>query len=523
MTKIKTNRKRIFIAEDDGIMVILLKTMLPKLGYDIAGVTAFGEDVLEKVTEMSPDLILMDIQLAGALSGIDAAAQVTAKFDIPIIYLSAYSDDNMLQLAKVTKPFGYLVKPVHHRELLATLEMAFYRNAMETKLRESEGKFRNLIENLPDAIFVYRIGNTNPGEILDVNPAAERQTGYSRDELIGLNLIKDLVTRKVGKTQLVKRKKELFKGSTIQFKERKLHKDGSKYWTEGLITGIIYGNERVALSLNRNITEKMQAEEQIKNQNVLLDKAVQKKQQEMESLMERLIRQEKLATVGKISGNIAHELRNPLSAIKQSIFFLNRILEKNRSESCGSKVKEHLELINKEIDESERVISDMLQSTKINPLEKERTDLGSIILEVFDRRPIEKNIKLNINLHPEPFLIWADPLQMRQVFTNLLTNAAQAISKDGIITVSAKMANSSKKHLINIQDNGPGIAPDNLGKVFEPLYTSKPKGIGLGLSLCKQIIENHGGTITMTSKEGKGTTVNIELSDNNSKANFNLN
>ena len=272
-----------------------------------------------------------------------------------------------------------------------------------------------------------------------------------------------------------------------------------------------------------DISDRKHAEERIKNQNVILEQAVQDKQNEMEILMERLIRQGKLATVGKISGNIAHELRNPLGAIKQSIFFLNRILEQNSMESSGSKVKEHLELIKDELDESERVISDLLQSTKINPLKKQQTNLRSIILKVLDRQPIEKNIKLNINLKPEPFQIWADPMQMRQVISNLLSNATYDIKNKRVVTISAEMLNENKICFIKIQDNGPGITPENLSKVFEPLHTSKPKGIGLGLSICKQIIENHGGTITMTSKVGKGTTVNIQLSYNNQKTNFDLN
>ncbi len=258
-------------------------------------------------------------------------------------------------------------------------------------------------------------------------------------------------------------------------------------------------------------TERKKAENRIQNQNVLLENAVEAKQKEMELLMERLIRQEKLAAIGKISANIAHELRNPLSMIEQSIFFLNRLLEQNRLEFLGPKVKKHLDLIKKNIDDSERVISDLLQSTKIKPLEKEQANLGSIILEAIDRCQVEKNIKLNINLNPEPFLIWVDPFQIRQLVANLLNNSAQAISKQGIITITAKLDSRNKKYFFNIKDNGSGISSENLSKVFEPLFTSKSQGIGLGLSICKQIVENHGGTITMTSKTGKGTSVKIEL------------
>lgn len=263
----------------------------------------------------------------------------------------------------------------------------------------------------------------------------------------------------------------------------------------------------------QDIAERKKVEEQIKNQNVVLEKAVQKKQQEMELMMERLIRQEKLAAVGQVSGNIAHELRNPLGAIKQSVFFLNRLVETDRLDSSLAKVREHLDLLKIEIDESDRVITELLQSTKIGPLEKSQTDLQSVISEVLKRYQIEKNIKLKIELKPEPFILWADPLQMRQVILNLLSNGIQAVSGSGKITISAKKIAKNKKCVIKIQDDGPGVAPENLNKVFEPLYSSKPKGIGLGLSICKQIIESYGGSIKLTSRAGKGTTVRLELPD----------
>ncbi len=261
----------------------------------------------------------------------------------------------------------------------------------------------------------------------------------------------------------------------------------------------------------RNITERKQAEDQLKNQNVLLEKAVQEKQKEMESLMARLIRQEKLATVGQISGSIAHELRNPLSVIRQSIFFLNHLREKNEMESSASKVKEHFELVMGEIEVSNKVISDLLQMTRMEPLKKKQVDFQSIIAEVLDRYPIEKHAKLKIDLKPEPLLIWADPLQMRQVLINLLSNATHEIINKRVVTIRAEMLKKNKKCFINIHDDGPGIAKKNLSKVFEPLYTTKVKGIGLGLNICKQIIESHGGSISLTSEIGKGTTVKIEL------------
>ncbi len=263
--------------------------------------------------------------------------------------------------------------------------------------------------------------------------------------------------------------------------------------------------------LRQEITERKLAEEQIKNQNILLEQAVQEKQDEMEVLMERLIRQERLAAIGQISGSITHELRNPLGAIKQSIFFLNRLHKNDKLASSSSKVQEHLELLSAEIDTSDRVISDLLQMTKVEPLKKEQTNLRNTISEAVERSHVKDGIQITIDLNPEPFMTWFDPLQMRQVIINLLTNSAQAISEKGLVTISAKMLNNNKKYHIEMQDNGYGIASKDLHKIFEPLFTTKAKGTGLGLSICKQIIENHGGKISISSQVKKGTTVKIEL------------
>ncbi len=286
--------------------------------------------------------------------------------------------------------------------------------------------------------------------------------------------------------------------------------------TAGFILALLVFNTNKRHEERMNyFRERKQAAKQIKNQNVILEKAVRDKQQDMELLTERLIRQEKLAAIGQISGSIAHELRNPLSAIKQSIFFLNRLRENDKLESSESLVNKHLKLLSREVDISNKVIADLLQTSKTGPIKKEQLNLQSAISEVLDQYPVQKNTLLNIDLKPEPFLIWADPQQFHQVITNLIGNATQAISKKGAIKISAKMSNRNKICSIDFQDNGSGIAPENLSKVFEPLYTSKSKGIGLGLSICKQIIENHGGSITMTSQIGKGTCVNIQLPSEN--------
>jgi signal transduction histidine kinase len=260
-----------------------------------------------------------------------------------------------------------------------------------------------------------------------------------------------------------------------------------------------------------DVTERRRVEEQLKNQNLLLEQAVQEKQREMEALFERVLRQEKLATIGRIASSIAHELRNPLGAVKNSVFFLKRLWQKQQLDASNPKVPEHLELIEAELDTSERVISDLLQLTRMNPIQRGQTDLRPIIEDAASRCQLPKQIRLTLDLNPEPFMIWADPSQLRQVFINLLTNAIQAIEGDGNITIRAIRLTKDTATRIEIENDGIGIEPDVLDKVFEPLYTTKATGTGLGLSICKQIIEHHQGQISIKSQVGQGTTVTIVL------------
>jgi signal transduction histidine kinase len=172
-------------------------------------------------------------------------------------------------------------------------------------------------------------------------------------------------------------------------------------------------------------------------------------------------------------------------------------------------VKDHLDLIETELHTTGRVISDLLEMTRLKPTEQEQIDLQTVLLEVAARANLEERIQLRLDFDRNPFLIEADPLQIRQVFINLLINAADASPQGGEVLVKAQTLTDQNQCQIEIQDKGHGIDTDTIDKVFEPLYTSKVKGSGLGLTICKQITENHGGKIFLNSKIGQGTTVRI--------------
>lgn len=169
---------KILIVEDDGIIAARMEEGLKRRGYDVIGTFAAGEEAIEDAERNRPDLVLMDIELAGDLNGVMTADIIRDRFDIPVIFLTAYSDESLVQTAKMTEPYGYLVKPFQDAELVAAIETALYRHRIDGKLRESEERYRSLVELSPEAIIIFAndavvFANDAAAELLGVESAVE--------------------------------------------------------------------------------------------------------------------------------------------------------------------------------------------------------------------------------------------------------------------------------------------------------------------------------------------------------------
>lgn len=176
---------KILVVEDEGIVAIDLQTTLEDLGYIVTAVVDSGEMAIEKAKETQPNLALMDIRLAGELDGIQAAEIIRSEFDIPVIYLTAYADKETLKRARLTLPFGYLIKPFEERELQTTIEMALYKHQIEMQLRENTQWFTAILKSIGDAV----ITNDNQACVTFMNPIAESLTGWQQEEALGKSLL----------------------------------------------------------------------------------------------------------------------------------------------------------------------------------------------------------------------------------------------------------------------------------------------------------------------------------------------
>jgi len=175
---------RILVVEDESIVALHIKSILESAGYTVSALASSGEEAIQRAADTHPDLVLMDIKLRGPMDGIQAAEQIRTRLNIPVIYLTAFADEATLQRAKITEPFGYLLKPFEEPELQISIEMALYKHQMERRLQESERWLATTLRSIGDAV----IATDAAGRIKFMNLVAEALTGWPQSEALGEDL-----------------------------------------------------------------------------------------------------------------------------------------------------------------------------------------------------------------------------------------------------------------------------------------------------------------------------------------------
>jgi signal transduction histidine kinase len=237
-----------------------------------------------------------------------------------------------------------------------------------------------------------------------------------------------------------------------------------------------------------------------------LEEEVENRTRDLEKVQEKLIRSERLAAVGELASGVGHELRNPLNVIRNCAYLLKMPL----TEKDDAEVINTLNVLDKQIDVANKIVTDLLDFTRITPPSPVRVDLKNIINESLSWITVPENIavKSHFNGHARP--LRTDPEQMSRVFANIISNAVQAMSAKGG-ELSIETGEEDGFAWTKFRDNGCGIPKENMEKIFEPLFTTKTKGIGLGLAISKRLTEQNGGKIVVESEAGQGTTFTVKL------------
>ena len=252
------------------------------------------------------------------------------------------------------------------------------------------------------------------------------------------------------------------------------------------------------------LKEKVQKLNKSQKAMLLMVEDLNKTSKELKGAQEELVRKEKLSILGQLAGGVGHELRNPLGVISNAVYYLKILLP-----DADKTTREYLEIISSEVLNSEKIISGPLDLSRIKPSVKEVKAASELVTQVLDRHPPPDKIKVTTEMAPKLPSVFVDNRQMGQVLDNLVLNAYQAISEEGEVSIKAKTVKD--KVYISITDAGCGIPKKNMKKLFEPLFTKKARGIGLGLSVSKNLLEANGAKIEVESEEGKGSTFTVIL------------
>ncbi len=265
------NPIRVLVVEDESVVSKDIQESLKGLGYTVCGTASAGEEAIRKAESLQPDLVLMDIVLKGDVDGVEAAETIRSRFHVPVIYLTAYSDEHTLNRAKVTEPSGYILKPFDERELHTTIEVAMYRHTMQKRLKESERWFATTLKSIGDAV----IATNTEGCITFMNPVAELLTGWKHAEALGRDLNEVFSVRDQDGCILIKNPvaKVLEEGVVVDLRNNLLFgKEGSKLIVDDSAAPIVddSGNIVGAVLVFRDVTERRKAEDKRAKLNGLL-------------------------------------------------------------------------------------------------------------------------------------------------------------------------------------------------------------------------------------------------------------
>lgn len=221
---------------------------------------------------------------------------------------------------------------------------------------------------------------------------------------------------------------------------------------------------------------------------------------------EELVRQERLAILGQLASGVGHELRNPLAVMTNAVYYLDMVLDEPTPE-----VKEYLGILRHQIGLSERIVSDLLDFARIKPPQREALSLPELAEQQLERVEVPPQVEVRFDSPPDLPRALCDPMQVGQVILNLLTNAVQAMDQaGGTLTLRSRCVGGEAVEL-QVCDSGPGVAADLHEKIFEPLFTTKARGIGLGLAVSRSLAEANGGALTLAERSGPGAVFALRL------------
>lgn len=504
-----TNKQvlKIFIVEDEFIVMENIKLDVKSFGYEIVGTASNGIDAIEGILKEKPDLILMDINLKGSLSGIDVARRIKGE-SIPVVFITAYADEKTLETARSLGAYGFLIKPFQALDLKSSIEMAIgksetlkeiedQKETTDKKLIATKRNYKTIIENVSDLIYT----TDNYGFIKYVNQAAAKIVGFTNNELIGMNIRNFVKGEYRKKIDSVYRLAHEGREENIYLEVPVITKDKKEIWVGQNITAIREDGRLIGFQgVARNIDNRIQFEEEL----------IRAKEEAEETA--------KLKS--QFLANMSHEIRTPLNGIVG----IGKLL---KDTELNEKQTEYVKAIISSSHQLMGIVNNILDLSKLDA-EKMTVDLNTFdfqelisgIEAIYEKRAGEKGVKFACICDDYiPKYLIGDSIKINQILHNLIGNALK-FTKDGSVLVTTYLKSQDENQCVvgfKISDTGIGIPEEKIHDVFQAFVQSNSStsrefgGTGLGLAIVDRLVKLLGGTIELQSAMNKGTTFTVEI------------
>ncbi|OYW77845.1 MAG: hypothetical protein B7Z37_02190 [Verrucomicrobia bacterium 12-59-8] len=607
-----SDRIRILIVENEGLVGCDMATTLGKLGYVVVSICASGEEALERLDELRPDLVLMDVHLAGQLDGIDTARELQRRSRVAIVYVTACADLDTVARARQTHPHGYLLKPFNHDELRLAVEVAAQRHFEENERQRREHSYFEAFQSLADGVIAADLS----GGVVFMNPSAARATGWNAQEAVGRSLHEVFrIYQSTGEpaeilsaeaaTQAAERTVYLttLAGERVPIQDRTAPLRDAQGHLTGLI--ILFRAAAVAAPVetatlpNRSTAPLVDVVESISDPLFALDarwrvtyanaSALRLFDRSLQNMLglslwdimpsatrelhyeafahamlhretvnrelyldekqiwlelrgypfgegllllvqdvtarreeaERRNRIDRLESLGLLARGFAHDFNNLLTVLLGNISLAEMRLR-------NAITLPELHTAKQATLQAQNLVQQLLTFARGGAPIKTQIRLGDLIETFFMHHTRANRVEYRIEVQPGLPQIAIDGAQIRRLLSNLIRNAEQAQTEGGEITVRCFAPDHAEMFpgemvtdtnfqpsglAIEVEDKGEGITTEHLPHIFEPYFSTRKadNATGLGLTVCESIAKAHGGSLTVSSEQGKGTTVRFYL------------
>lgn len=519
--------ERVLVVDDDPLIVDLFVTVLGNAGYQAEGVLD-GIEAIERLAATRFDVLLADVKMPN-MDGLEVLRQAKARNpEIAAVIITGHGTMDVAIKAIQLGAEGFVLKPAEVEDLLAIVTHAVEKRrlirenirlkallplfevtkrlasevdlgelnqlALDFALREAMADGGAVLlcdESCPDRLIVAAVrGMQDTGQVVTVQDPIRRvlQSGAGCLLVADEGPLGALADRAGAAWELC---------VPLSIGNRTL----------GVLD--VWGTQQQVLTEDYlPLLSTLAGQLAVTRENALLyqhmESMVEERTRELLRAQEQLLRSERLAAIGQLATSVAHELRHPLGVMRQSAYYLSMKLA-----DADEKVKKHLHILDHEIVASDKIITDLMDFSRAHKPTLTEVDVESLLDQTLAGVEIPAVVRVMRTCAKELPHIWADGQQLQQVFRNLIVNAYQAMPEGGTLYITT--AREGKYVEVSFRDTGVGIPPAYLERLFEPLFTTKERGTGLGLVISRGIVERHQGTIEVESLVGQGTTFTVRL------------